>query len=230
MELKKSPKVDLQNKKGIFSLVGLVISLLLMIGMFSWSQAELQFEVVEQEQVVIDNDVVEITRQEPPKVQPPKVQAPVISDILDVVKNTVELDDTSNLFSADVSEDTEVIEIEDIETVEEIIEEEVPVLIAEKMPTFQGGDVSVFRNWVLKNVVYPAIAEENNITGTVTCSFVVEKDGSVSNIEILRSPDKSLSDESTRVLKKSPKWSPGEQRGKAVRVKVIIPISFTFAG
>ncbi len=227
MELKKSPKADLQNKSGIFLLSGLALSLLAMIGLFSWSQPELTYEAPVENVVIIETPDVVVTRQEPPKVAPPKVSAPAVTDILVVVQNNIKLDNEADMFNIDVSEDTEVIALAEVPE-EKIVEEEVPVLIAEKMPSFQGGDVGAFRTWVLKNVVYPAIAAENNISGNVTCSFVVEKDGRVSTIEVLQSPDKSLSDESIRVIKKSPKWSPGEQRGKAVRVKVIIPISYTF--
>lgn len=230
MEIKKSPKADLENKKTTFTLVGLAASLLIAVGVFSYSKAELTFEVEEQVQIIIDNDVVEITRQEPPKMKPPKANIPTITNILEVVKNSTKLDDTSDLFNMDVNEDTEVVEIQDIETEEETLDEDVPILIAEKMPTFQGGDVTVFRTWVSKNLIYPAIAEENNISGQVVCSFIIERDGSVSGIEVLKAPDRSLSDEAVRVIKKSPKWTPGEQRGKPVRVKIILPVSFTFGG
>ncbi|MEG1649600.1 MAG: energy transducer TonB [Rikenellaceae bacterium] len=227
MELKKSPKADLQNKKGIFSLIGLIISLLIMIGMFSWSQSDLKFEKVDQKEVTIEQDIVEITRQEPPKLEAPKVAAPSVTDIIEIVKSDTKLDNTADLFSQDFDETTQIA-IKSTAKEEEVLEEEVPVLVAEKMPTFDGGDQNKFRGWVQGKVVYPAIAEENNISGRVTCSFVIERDGKLSNIVVMQSPDKSLSDECIRVMKMSPKWTPGEQRGKPVRVKVIVPISFTF--
>ena len=79
---------------------------------------------------------------------------------------------------------------------------------------------------MLKNIQYPPLAEENNITGRVIIRFVIERDGTVSNVEALSSPDKLLTDEAVRVVSKSPKWTPGEQRGKKVRVAVIVPIDF----
>lgn len=103
---------------------------------------------------------------------------------------------------------------------------EQPFLIAETMPSFRGGDLNTFRAWVQENVKYPAEAVKNNIQGRVILSFVVEKDGSVSNMQILQTPDRSLSAEALRVIEASPKWTPGEQRGQKVRVKYTLPVDF----
>ena len=100
------------------------------------------------------------------------------------------------------------------------------VLVAEQMPTFQGGDLNTFRNWVQQNVRFPQIALENGIQGRVVVTFVIEKDGRLTNIEVLQTPDRSLSDEAVRVLSKSPKWSPGKQRNQPVRVKYTLPVDF----
>ena len=96
----------------------------------------------------------------------------------------------------------------------------------EKMPSFKGGDLMTFRNWVMSQIRYPQIAQENNISGRVMVSFVIERNGKVSNIQILQSPHASLSDEVVRVLKMSPKWKPGIQDGKAVRVRYTLPVEF----
>ena len=108
-------------------------------------------------------------------------------------------------------------------------EEDTPFIKVEKMPTFQGGDLNVFRNWVQSNVKYPQEAQEKALQGRVVFSFVVEKDGSVSEFQALQSPDKVLTDEVERVFKTSPKWEPGEQRGEKVRVKYTVPIVFSIA-
>jgi TonB family protein len=93
---------------------------------------------------------------------------------------------------------------------------------------FAGGVMSsdIIRNWVQQRVKYPAIAQENGIQGKVTISFVVNTDGSVSNIEVLRTPDRTLSDEAVRIIKSSPKWTAAKQRNKSVRQKFVIPIDF----
>ncbi|WP_295939248.1 M56 family metallopeptidase [uncultured Alistipes sp.] len=101
-----------------------------------------------------------------------------------------------------------------------------PFLIAETMPTFENGDIAEFRKWVQMRVKYPAEALKKNIHGRVVVSFVVETDGSVSTIETIRSPHKSLTDEVRRIIASSPKWTPGSQRGKTVRVKFTLPVDF----
>jgi protein TonB len=128
------------------------------------------------------------------------------------------------LFSDDASAFDDF-EFEVEEVVETIVEEEIFVT-AEEMPTFQGGDLSKFRNWVQSNVKYPQIALENGIQGNVVIKFVVEKDGKLSNIQVLQSPDKTLADAAVQVLQKSPKWKPGKQRNKPVRVTYTLPVSF----
>ena len=102
-----------------------------------------------------------------------------------------------------------------------------PLIKAETMPTFQGGDVSRFAVWMQSQIQYPAEAVEKGISGRVLFSFVVEKDGSMSDFTVLPSPDKLLSDEVERVFNSAPKaWTPGEEKGQKVRVKYTVPIVF----
>ncbi len=105
-------------------------------------------------------------------------------------------------------------------------EESEPFLRCEVMPTFQGGNLVNFRNWVSMNLRYPEKAAMNNIQGAVNIKFIVEADGSVSSVEVLRSPDPDLAAEATRVILSSPKWTPGEQRGEKVRVSYVLPVVF----
>jgi TonB family protein len=102
-----------------------------------------------------------------------------------------------------------------------------PIYIADEMPTFQGGDLAAFRNWVLSNMTYPKAAYEKKIQGKVHMKFVIERDGSISSIEALSSPDQLLTDAAIEALKKSPKWTPGKQDGKTVRVSFVLPIDFS---
>ena len=108
----------------------------------------------------------------------------------------------------------------------EEIEEDAPFLSAEEMPSFMGGDLGTFRTWVTERFKYPAIAQENGIQGRVILQFVIEKDGSLSNVQVLQTADAILSDEAVRVVKSSPKWSPGKQRNMPVRIKYTLPIEF----
>ena len=104
-------------------------------------------------------------------------------------------------------------------------EEEV-FLIVESMPTFEGGDINTFREWVMMRVQYPEALRKGGVQGMVLVSFVVESDGSVGKIEVLGSPHQALSDEVVRVVKSSPRWTPGMQRGQKVDVKYMMPVNF----
>ena len=103
-----------------------------------------------------------------------------------------------------------------------------PIMIVEVMPTFKGGDIEKFREWVLKRTNYPQIAQDNGIQGKVILTFVVEKDGSVSNVKVVKGVDKILDDEAVKSIESSPKWSPGLQRGRPVRFRYYIPLVFSF--
>ena len=98
----------------------------------------------------------------------------------------------------------------------------------EQMPRFPGdpGDNSVLLQWLGKNTKYPPVAEENGIQGRVTCTFVVEKDGSITDVRVVKSVDPSLDKEAVRVIKSMPHWLPGKQNGHAVRVKFTLPVTF----
>ncbi len=224
MEIKKSPKADLQNKKGLFLEIGLIAALLAVIAAFLYTPKEYRIEKVDNNYGPVEEEITEITRneQKPPE-QPQKVEVKVFNDILDIVTNDAKIttDISFEDFADDLEITTQVVEVE-----EEEIEDDQPFIKVEKMPSFQGGDLNKFRNWVQERVRYPQIAQENGVSGKVVLSFVVEKDGTLTNIEVLQSPDRSLADEAVRVLKTSPKWEPGQQRNQPVRVKYTLPVDF----
>ncbi len=223
MEIKKSPKADLQNKRGLLLEIGLVVSLALVIVAFAYTPKEHRVEKVDLNYGPVEVEMNEITRndQKPPE-PPKKVEVKVITDLLQVVTNDTKI--TTDVEFADFDEDTEVIQTVEIKE-EEVIDDQ-PFLVAETMPSFQGGDLNTFRSWVQSNVKFPQIALENGIQGRVVLSFVIEKDGRLTNIQVLQTPDRSLSEEAIRVLNKSPKWSPGKQRNQVVRVKYTLPVDF----
>lgn len=220
MEVKKTPKADLENKKGIFLEIGLILSLGIMIVAFSLGQTKKTIEMLELDTVVEEFDMADITKPEPPKPQAPVKQAvTLISDVIKVVKNDAVIETEFDF--AEFTED-EII-VEEIEVEEEIVEE-APFMKVEVMPSFMGGDLNTFRKWVAGEFRIPAIAAENGIQGRVVVKFVIEKDGRLTNIEFLQSPDRVYEEEVTRVLSKSPKWIPGRQRDALVRVQYILPI------
>ena len=223
MELKKSPKADLQNKRGLLLEIGLVIALLVVIAAFAYTPTEYRIEKMDTAAVAVEEEITEITRQDQKPPEPPKkTEITVITDILDIVTNDTKI--TTDIDFAEFSEDVEI--VQQVAVQEEVIEEDQPFVKVEQMPSFQGGDLMTFRNWVQSKVRYPQIAQENGISGRVLMSFVIEKDGSLTGIQVLQSPDRSLSDEATRVLKQSPKWKPGKQRNQTVRVEYTLPVDF----
>ena len=223
MEIKKSPKADLQNKRGLLLEIGLIVALALVIAAFAYTPKEHRIEQVDLNYGPVDEQIVEITRQDQKPPEPPKkVEVKVIADLLQVVTNETKI--ATDINFAEFDEDTEV--LQQVEVKEEIIEDDQPFLTAETMPSFQGGDLNTFRKWVQDNVRFPQIALENGISGRVVLSFVIEKDGRLTNIQVLQTPDRSLSEEAIRVLQQSPKWSPGKQRNQAVRVRYTLPVEF----
>ena len=223
MEIKKNPKVDVQNKRVLLLEIGLALALLIVIGAFLYTPREYKIEQVEMVAAVVEEEITEITRQDQKPPEPPKrTEITVITDILNIVTNDEKI--STNVDFAEFAEDVEIIQQVAVE--EEVIEDDQPFVKVEQMPSFMGGDLMTFRNWVMTKLRYPQIAQENNITGRVLLQFVIEKDGSLTNIQVIQTPDSSLSDEAIRVLKTSPKWTPGKQRNQAVRVKYTLPVDF----
>lgn len=223
MQIKKSPKADLNNKKGLFLEIGMIFALLLTVAAFAYTQKERNVEIIETSMEVVEEEITDITTQDQKPPEPPKkVEMQVLSDVLNVVTNDTKIE-TEFDFS-EFSEDIEI--VQNIEVVEEVVEDDAPFIIAEEMPKFQGGDLMKFRSWVQGKLKYPQIAQENGISGKVTLTFVIERDGSLTNIQVMQSPDRSLADEAVRVLQSSPKWTPGKQRNSPVRVRYTLPVEF----
>ena len=144
--------------------------------------------------------------------------------MLNVVEDDVETE-TIEINTED-DKDVEVIIQAPVEVKEEEEDEEVVFVVVETMPEFPGGQQALFK-YLSENVKYPVIAQENGIQGRVICQFVVNKDGKIVDVEVVRSGgDPSLDKEAIRVIKSMPPWKPGKQRGKAVRVKYTVPVNF----
>ena len=229
MEVKKSPKADLQNYRLLFLLVGFAIALGATGIAFMYSSEINSGEYTPPKPETTEVEQIDNTRQDmpEPEVQPQKAQAQVVTDVLNIVSNDQKIE--TNIVFADDADDFDDFDIVIEEKEEEIEEEEIFVTV-EEMPTFQGGGLPEFRNWVQSNVKYPQIALENGIQGNVVVQFVVGPDGKMTNFKVLQSPDKTLSDATIDVLKKANElkkgWKPGKQRGKAVKVSFTLPVKF----
>lgn len=227
MQIKKSAQADLLSMRGIFLQIGLIVALGVSILAFGWSQSEKVIQTMDLGSIKVEEEITEITIQEQKPIEPAKqTQLSVASDILQVVKNDVKVQ-TNFDFSSEFNENTAIV-AKPVESKEEkVIEEDVPFMSAEQMPVFgKGGGVAEFRSWVQSRLSYPAIAQENGISGKVVLQFVIERDGSVGRIKVLASPDKSLAEEAVRVVTGSPKWTPGKQRGTPVPVTYTLPVDF----
>ena len=225
MELKKSDKADLEKRSAIFFEIGLVTAIALVLIAFEWTSTGFksnEFEVNQAEQA--EQEIIPITRQEKPKPKPP--EPPKVTEMLQIVDNDVDLQDELQLEDLEADINTEVQEIDYEVADEEDNAGDQIFFIVEDMPTFMGKDVNAFRDWVAKHIKYPEIAAENGISGRVFVRFVVEPDGHVDKVEVVRGVDPALDAEAVRVVRSSPKWAPGKQRGKAVRVAYTIPIVF----
>ena len=211
---KKDPKISLENKKGMFFQIGLAVTLIAIFISFEWkSYDKSNYNLGDLNLDDMEEEIIPITRQE---VKPPPPPPPP-PEIIEIVEDEVEIENEVEIEETDTDED-EIVEIEE--------DEEEFFMVVENMPEFPGGDLGLMK-FIQKNVRYPAIAKEYNITGKVYVSFIVDRQGSVTNVKIVRGVDKNLDAEALRVVSLLPKYKPGKQRGKAVRVMFTIPINFT---
>ena len=195
MEVKKSPKADLEGKKSTWMLIGYVLILAAVFVAFEWQ-----------------------------KQAPPPPEAPKVEEVLQIADNDADVEETTIKSSEDDNTAVEIKYIEPVVEEEEPVEEEI-FMVVEQMPEFPGGMAELMK-FLSKNIKYPTIAQENGIQGRVIVQFVVNQDGSIVDPVVMRSVDPYLDKEALRVISTMPKWKPGMQRGKAVRVKYTVPVTF----
>ncbi|MBK7971536.1 MAG: TonB family protein [Bacteroidetes bacterium] len=220
MEPKKSPEADLEKKKGLFLQIGLVVSLAVTLVAFEWkSYDKVEYDLGQLKVEDVPEEIIPITKQEekPPPPPPPPAQ------IINVVKDDVKIENEAEIQETEVTQET-VVEVQPIK--EEVIDEPEIFLIVEEMPSFPGGEGQLVK-YLSENIKYPAIARENNITGTVFVTFVVGPDGSVKDVKVLRGIGGGCDEEAKRVVMAMPKWKAGKQRGESVSVQYNLPIRFT---
>jgi len=210
MEPKKNPKKDLNRKRTLFLQIGLVISLTIVFVAFEWKTYEKQEDILTATgPVQIDQEIVQITQQEQP--EPPK--APQVTTILEVVGDDEIIQDEIDISIEDRPDQA-------AQTYVPVLVEEAPEPVAEEIftfveeyPEFPGGEKALYE-YIKNNIRYPEVARTSGITGTVYVQFVVEKDGSISDVKVLRGIGGGCDEEAVRVVKSMPKWKPGKQRGQ----------------
>lgn len=227
MELKKSEKADLENKKNVFLLIGLVAALGITLLAFEWTTKPAELASLGTlDASAVEEEVIPITRQEEMKTPPPPPPQTVV-EVLNIVDNNAQVNDDLSIFDSEADNETfvDVAPIVQAKEEKEEAEEAQVFFIVEEMPEFPGGEAAL-RAFIAKSINYPVIAQENGIQGKVYVTFVVDKDGGISEAKIARGVDSSLDKEALRVVNSLPKWKPGKQRGKPVRVSYTVPISF----
>ena len=226
MEAKKTPKADLEKRRGLYLEIGLVVILALALVAFNIKSYDKEVKEVNTRtaDVEIDADIIQTPPEETPPPPPPEEPEVVATD-LNVVENDAQDIHEVGIINADDNAN-KALEFTNVEVKEEVeeVEEEV-FLVVEEDPEFPGG-LDALSKFIADNIKYPQLAKENNITGKVFVSFVVEKDGSVGQVKILRDIGGGCGNEAVRVVKLMPKWKPGKQRGKPVRTQFNLPVNF----
>ena len=221
MEAKKNPEVDLSKKTGLFLNIGFVISILLVLVAFEWKSYD-RGDLLDLGQVNDDFDeMTEVPVTQQPPQPPPKIKQPEIIEVPDEeeIEEEIEVD-----LDVEMTDETDIEEIifdepEEEEDTDQIFQ------IVENPATFKGG-IGAFYKYVQKNMKYPSQAQRMGLEGKVFVQFVVGKDGKITDVTVLRGIGAGCDEEAIKVLKNSPAWSAGKQRGRPVRQRMVLPITF----
>ena len=227
MEAKKTKKADLENKRTVFIQIGLIIALAASFVAFEWKTYDVkQLDLSSRTAEKVEEDLIEITQQNKP---PPPPAAPPTTTLINIVQDNVDVVDDFTI-DAEATQLTEIPKYVPPALVEEeeVAEAEI-FTVVESPPAFPVGDEARIR-YLTENIKYPQMARESSIQGTVYVTFVVERTGAVTDVRVLRGIGGGCDEEAIRVIKGMPKWAPGKQRGKPVRVQFTMPIKFTLAG
>lgn len=228
MEQKKSEKANLQSKKFTFLEIGLVLTLLAIWGVFEFT-TKAENAGMQNNYIACggDDELIDIvvTRPEPP--QPPAPPVRKIADIIEVTNDPETTCDEPIDTEIDFYEAVQIEELPSPSCSDEIICEEdlPPFIVCEDMPEFRGN----LLKYVAEHVVYPEVAKENDIQGTVYVGFVIDAKGKVTDVTLVRGVDPLLDKEALKVVENLPDWKPGKQSGKNVKVRMNIPIKFQLA-
>ena len=225
METKKTPKANLENKRPTWLLVGYVTVLAFMFVAFEWTRdirVDTSGRIAEN---VFEQDMeIPLTRQ-PEVTPPPPPQVTPINDVLTIIDDDATAEETNFASLEETGEDV-VIKHIPVTVDEEVVVEDEIFVIVEENPQFPDGGTVGLLQYLGKNIKYPTIPQENGTQGRVTVQFVVNKDGSIVDVKVIRGVDPYLDKEAVRVISTMPKWIPGKQRGVPVRCKFTVPVTF----
>lgn len=231
MEQKKTAKADLETKKGFFLQIGLIFALAVTLVAFEYKSYDKK-EVMDLsggKRAETPEEMIQITQQQN---TPPPPAPPASTTIINIVDNDAIVNDDISI-DAEADENTQMEEYKAPVVATQVVEEEVAeaeiFTVVEEAPSYPGGDEARIR-FLQENIKYPQMARESGIQGTVYVTFVVEKNGSVTDVKVLRGIGGGCDEEAIRVIQAMPPWNAGKQRGKPVRVQFNMPIKFTLAG
>lgn len=221
MEAKKNPNADLERTRGLFLNVGFILVLLLVIWAFKFNVSEVEVkDLGDVTDTFEEMQDIPLTEQPPPPPPPP----PVPPEPVPVPEEELPEEIPEYNFESDFDEDTEIIEFAITEEIEEEVADEI-FDVVEDQPVFPGGEAALY-SYLAEKMKYPSQARRMGIEGRVYVQFVVDKDGAITDVRAVRGIGAGCDEEAVRVVKSMPKWSPGRQRGVAVKVKMIVPITF----
>ena len=226
MDLKKSYRASLENKRISNFLIGLTVTCSIILVSFEWTRPlDHSPALALANDIEIDIELIEAIPREEPKPMP-REELPQVKEIIDIVPDDVELEDVD--FSTEVTENTTYdFTILDMDEPEIINEAPIPFAAVEEKPQFNVGNPNVeFARYIASHLKYPEIAAENGVYGRVTLQFIIDENGQLTDPEIIRGVDPALDAEALRVVLSSPRWTPGMQRNKAVKVSYTFPILF----
>ena len=225
METKKTPKANLENKRPTWLLVGYVTVLAFMFVACEWTRdvrVDTSGRITEN---VFEQDMeIPLTRQ-PEVTPPPPPQVTPINDVLTIIDDDATAEETNFASLEETGEDV-VIKHIPVTVDEEVVVEDDIFVVVEENPQFPNGGTAGLLQYLGKNIKYPTIPQENGTQGRVTVQFVVNKDGSIVDVKVIRGVDPYLDKEAVRVISTMPKWIPGKQRGVPVRCKFTVPVTF----
>ena len=221
MENKKHIKANLEKKKGVYSSIALLFALATVLVAFEYRTSS---EIIKDDGSGLTIETFEEEKMVVSFVKPPPVQkkAKILSFLIDDSEDEdpIEFDDLG------IDEEFKVTAIVEPTFDEEvIIEDNTPFIIVEKMPEFPGG-INALRKYLSKNIKYPSMARDIGIKGGVYLGFIIDKDGSITDIKVLKGIGGGCDEEAVRVVEGMPAWNPGKQGGKKVRVQFYLPINF----
>ena len=231
MKTKKNPKVDLQKNSSLYFVIGLSLILFFSRQAIEWKTYKKTFDYEMLDVNEDDDEEIPITQQIK---TPPPPPAPPAAQVIEIVEDEEEVEES--IIESTETDNDEIIEVDDVSIEEDDLDVDVPFAVIEDVPIFPGCEnvskdkrrdcfQEKINKHIKRNFRYPEVAMELGIQGRVFVTFIIDKDGSITNI-LMRGPDKNLEKEARRIISVLPKMTPGKQRGRAVRVPFSIPINF----